>query len=107
VTIKDRNLISKLYRLREGFKTDHFFFRVLANDLKFSRFCFSTKGTLANAVLRNKIKRWQKAVFQTAPEPARGYDVLITTFRKPDQLSFLKVQFEINAFLGKLLSDND
>lgn len=99
VTIKDRNQISKLYRLREGFKTDHFFFRVLPNELKFSRFCFSTKGNLANAVLRNKIKRWQKAVFQTVDEPARGFDLLITTLKKPTDLNFLMVESEINTFL--------
>jgi len=101
VTIKDRNQISNLYRLRAGFKTEHFFFRAVSNNLKYSRFCFSTKGNLANAVLRNKIKRWQKAVFQTVPEPAQGYDILITTLKNPGDLSFLKLQAQINQFLAQ------
>jgi ribonuclease P protein component len=98
VTIKDRIQLSKLYGLRTGFKTEHFFFRYCANQLKFSRFCFSTKGALANAVLRNKIKRWQKAVLQTMPELAIGHDILITTLQAPDSLDFLKVQSEMNLF---------
>jgi ribonuclease P protein component len=102
VTIKDRTQLSKLYRLREGFKTEHFFFRVSPNPLKFSRFCFSTKGTLANSVLRNKVKRWQKAALQTLPELSTGADILITTLKKPDALDFLKVSAEINLFFDQI-----
>jgi len=104
VTIKDRGLLSKLYGLRNGFKTEHFLFRFFPNQLNFSRFCFSTKGTLANSVLRNKVKRWQKAVLQTTPELVFSHDILITTLQKPDALDFLKVQSEMNMFFKNLTS---
>lgn len=87
-----------MYRHGRVFRSDLLVLRALKTELPVSRFGFTVRAALGNAVVRNRLKRRLRAAVRSL-SIAKGWDVVVNA-RPGAQVARYQ---ELRATLGKLM----
>ena len=84
-----------LYKKGKRYREKYFTLIYLSNDLKFSRMAVVVSKKVGNAVIRNKVKRWIRALFRTNKDLLKNsFDLIFIAKMEISETTWSKLQQE-------------
>ena len=99
--IKKNKEIEAIIKEKKSASSENFVLYTKENhDNKFSRFALSVPKKYGNAVMRNKIKRRARYIYDLE-SVKKGYDIFLVVKQKANSLNFESIEKEIKLLFKK------
>lgn len=103
---KKKDFIS-LYRRGKRYRGKYFTLIYLSSELEFSRMAAVASKKIGNAVIRNKTKRWMRALFRRNKDLLKNsFDIVIISKKEIQEASWKGLQKEYFMALQSINQNN-
>jgi ribonuclease P protein component len=105
--IRKKKDFSTLYKKGYRHRGKYFNLIYLSNDLCFSRMAVIASKKIGNAVKRNKVKRWMRALFRKNKKLLKNpLDIIFIAKKEILETSWLTLQKDLSAVLESIYQKN-